>query len=126
MHPYHLVDLHKSLYGLKQAPLAWNWTFDQQVKSAGFTPTNTDSCIYMCHHEQNMDIISVYVDNIVVILSAEHLNSVKSMLATTFKMKDMGPISSILGVEVICDRQHMESLSFNREDTSHQSLITST
>jgi hypothetical protein len=73
-HPDYVCLLQKSLYGLKQAPLLWNWTFNMHMCTIGFTLLEADLCIYILKtvHDQLLTIVSVYVDNCLII--SLHMN----------------------------------------------------
>jgi hypothetical protein len=42
-----VLRLLKSLYGLKQAPIEWNKDIDKNIRSIGFEPLISESCIYV-------------------------------------------------------------------------------
>ncbi len=83
----------------------WNRTLDQHLQSLHFKPTNADPCIYIQKQGGNLLIVSVYVDDCLIIGTRDAVNQTKQSLAAKFKIKDLGPVSSILGVEIIRDQQ---------------------
>ena len=58
-----------------------------------------DPCLYIKHVGDQMIMLLVWVDDIIVRASTEVLlNSVKQMLKSVFKMKDLGRVSYFLGI----------------------------
>jgi hypothetical protein len=49
-------------------------------------------------------ILSVYVDNLIIIGRPDDVDAVKKKLAAHFKLKDLGPVLTILGICIIHDR----------------------
>ena len=87
----------KAMYGLPQAGRDWFNTFTSFLKHLDFIQCQADSCVFT---KKNI-IIGVYVDDLA--LAAENetiLEEVKNKLKERFKMKDLGVISSILGIQV--------------------------
>ena len=60
------LKLLKSLYGLKQAPRNWNKNIVEQIKSLGFKKGVLDSCLFVKYINQEIYLISLYVDDIFV------------------------------------------------------------
>ncbi len=52
----------------------------------------------------NISVVSIYVDDCLIIGRRLHVNKIKASLAKKFKIKDLGLVNSILGIEVLCDR----------------------
>jgi hypothetical protein len=49
-------------------------------------------------------IVPVFVDNITLVSkSKEKIAELKAQLASCFKLRDFGPTSFVLGIEVLCD-----------------------
>ena len=107
------LRLLQSLYGLKQAAFDWYNTCDRKLVSLGFTSSNSDPCMYL--NKLKGMIILVYVDDITII--AHHKQDIawfKKEFRQDFKIKDLGDLKKILGVEIKRDRR-------NRTITIHQS-----
>jgi hypothetical protein len=104
-HPDYVCKLKKSLYGLKQAPLLWNRTIDEFLHKLGFSPTAADPCIYEREQDQRKAFISLYVDDCVVIADRRDIDPIKRALASKFPTKDLGEATSILGIEIVRDRE---------------------
>jgi hypothetical protein len=127
--PHHVFKLKRALYGLKQAPLAWNRTLDAFLIKIGFVAAQADPCLYTLHnHGASSDsdagpynpelhrlfvhtpidgkplvFLSVYVDDLLVVGMSVDVEVVKEHLRNRFHVKDFGPVSTILGIDVIYD-----------------------
>ncbi|ELR11993.1 Reverse transcriptase (RNAdependent DNA polymerase) [Acanthamoeba castellanii str. Neff] len=101
--PDHVCLLCKSLYGLHQALLEWNRMMDRHLCSHHFLPTHTNPCIYVLQESSALVIITVYINDCVIVAPLEHVEHTKTVLHDSFRMKDLGQARSILGMEVMCD-----------------------
>jgi hypothetical protein len=72
--------------------------------NAGFKPLDPDPCIYIKRAKSNLTIISVYVDDLLIIGTRENVNATKEIIKNNFKCKDLGEVKYILGIEVKRDR----------------------
>jgi hypothetical protein len=115
-HPDYICLLQKSLYRLKQAPLLWNRTFDMHMCTIGFTPLEADLCIYILKtvHSQPLTIVSVYIDDCLIIGLRMNVDRIKQQLAGKILIKDLRPASSILSVEVLHDC-HTHTLQLHQQ-----------
>lgn len=106
-HPHHVCRLKKALYGLKQAPRAWYHELCQYLFSAGFANSQSDAFLFILKQMRLTIFVLVYVDDIIIKRSDPVLvQKAIQKLAERFPIKDLGPLSYILGVEVLpC--QHM-------------------
>ena len=81
----HLCRLIKSLYGLKQAGREWNIEFNQQLKSHGWNPSMVDPCAYFRKTTEGIEIIVVWVDDLLLFASNKELMAkMKSELQSIF------------------------------------------
>ncbi len=103
--PNHVCCLWCSLYGLKQALLAWNQTLDGHLRASSFVPVESDPCVYVKGKGRDILIISIYVDDCLLITANHNIDKLKSVLTNQFKMKDLGLVHSILRIEVIHDKK---------------------
>ena len=91
----------KGLYGLKQSPRLWNKTLDSALRQLDFTPLPDDPCIYRRGSGPTLVYLAVYVDDLVLAgATSDVISSVKSELSLRFNMKDLGPLTHCLGMEV--------------------------
>jgi hypothetical protein len=91
----------KSLYGLRQAPRKWNDQIHSFLISLGFMRLESDYGLYVRGKGQEMELVSVYVDDLLV--AAKSLNAVekiKAALKGRFEMSDFGEATTILGINI--------------------------
>ncbi len=105
-----VYKLQKSLYGTKQAGSNWYSTLsDFIINELKFIRLKTDSCVYIKYTKNGrLLIITTFVDDIVVfydMLDVVEFNECKSMFMNKFSMKDLGPISFLLGYKITRDRE---------------------
>ena len=62
-----VFKLTKSLYGLKQAPKQWHENFDSCMIENGYKSNEYDKCIYSKSWNNLHVIISLYVDDILIL-----------------------------------------------------------
>ncbi|CAI7896474.1 unnamed protein product [Closterium sp. NIES-54] len=93
--------LHKALYGLKQAPRAWNEEIGTTLIAAGFDRIACDEALYIRFVDEEPVYVLVYVDDLLLVSPRlELIGQVKEVLAQRYQMKDLGEVSTYLGVEV--------------------------
>lgn len=94
--------LERSLYSLRQAPWAWFNSFTDYVKSIGFTQTRSDASLFVLRDSTGVvAYLLLYVDDMVLAAKTSVLlHAIISKLKTAFAIKDMGPVSYFLGVDV--------------------------
>ena len=100
--PKHVCKLQRALYGLKQAPRAW---FDRLSVfffiSCGFFYSLADPSLFVCHSDQGVLVLLVYIDDMLLTRSSTALvNSFVQTLSHEFSMKDLGPVHHFLRVEI--------------------------
>lgn len=101
-HPDWVCRLKRCIYGLKQASRVWNKTLDKHLKTKGFEQTKADPCIYVRNTPEGKTILCVYVDDLLIFATNNKLRDyARDILKERFKMKDIGDIKFILGVQVI-------------------------
>ncbi|CAI7876058.1 unnamed protein product [Closterium sp. NIES-53] len=93
--------LHKALYGLKQAPRAWNEEISTTLIAAEFDRSACDEALYIRFVDEEPVYVLVYVDDLLLVSPRlELIDQVKEVLAQRYQMKDLGEVSTYLGVEV--------------------------
>jgi hypothetical protein len=101
----HVCKLKKSLYGLKQSPRCWNAEFTKYMRELKFTQSGADSCVFI-QNDEELSIIAVYVDDLIIITSTnKRMKELKQLLASQFKMKDMGELHYCLGINIHQDKE---------------------
>ncbi|KAK1613214.1 hypothetical protein QYE76_036887 [Lolium multiflorum] len=100
--PGHYCKLVRSLYGLKQAPRAWHARLSSVLGSLGFTPSVTDTSLFVLRRPDVTVYLLVYVDDIIVLSSsAAAIPRLISQLRSEFSVKDLGVLHYFLGIEVL-------------------------
>lgn len=95
----------KSLYGLKQSGRRWHANINHSLISNGFTPLHADRCVYVRRKADGIDIIALYVDDLLIASSRySELLAIKRKLTQQYEMEDMGEASFILGIDIQRDR----------------------
>ena len=104
-HPSYVCKLHKAIYGLKQAPRAWYHELRQFLLTSGFKNSHSDTSLFVLRSSNHVVYLLVYVDDIILTGSSDTLVSqFVDYLAQRFSLKDLGPLSYFLGVEVVPHR----------------------
>ncbi|KAI0499127.1 hypothetical protein KFK09_020028 [Dendrobium nobile] len=101
-HPDYVCKLHKTIYGLKQAPRQWFTTFTAFLQTNGFIFSKLDPSLLIYDHGNIQLYILLYVDDILI--TGSHQNSISTLirkLQTAFSLKELGPISFFLGIQVL-------------------------
>ena len=97
----YVCKLSKSIYGLKQSPRLWSEKLGAAMKELGFTKAYSDPSLYIYDKDNIKVIVPVFVDDITLAsASNEALDKFVVELATHFKLRDLGPTSLLLGVEI--------------------------
>src|SRR5579871_854038 len=96
--------LKRALYGLKRSARLWQEKLSRVLQSLGYFPVSADHCIY--RNAKTGIIIATYVDDFLIFgPSKDQISELKSKLAETLKVEDLGPCQQFLGVKVIRDRE---------------------
>ncbi|XP_019194028.1 PREDICTED: uncharacterized protein LOC109188018 [Ipomoea nil] len=93
--------LQRALYGLKQAPRAWFAKFSSTIAQFGFTSSPHDSALFVRHTNKSVVFLLLYVDDMIITGDDSMvIFDVQRYLNQHFEMKDLGPLSYFLGLEV--------------------------
>jgi hypothetical protein len=99
-----VCKLKRSLYGLKQAPRNWNKTFHGWMIKYGFKSSDADHCVYVLIVNGSIIVVILYVDDVIIAGDNQAVvDHFKDAIACRFKMKDLGALRWVLGMEVIRD-----------------------
>jgi hypothetical protein len=103
--PFAVVfKLKQSLYGLKEAPRAWFKKCKSTLLRFSFDQSQYDSFLFLCKTPTSLVLILVYVDDIVIIgINSSLIANLKQNIQASFHMKDLGPLTYFLGLEVHID-----------------------
>ena len=74
----------------------------------GYNRLNADPCVYFKKFgEKDFIVLLLYVDDMLVAdLNKDRIEELKAHLARKFKMKDLGPATKILGMQIHQDRNN--------------------
>jgi hypothetical protein len=93
--------LRRALYGLKQAPRAWFAKFSSTISQHGFSASSYDSALFFRRLDHGITLLLLYVDNMIITGDdVQGIQDLKRFLGQHFEMKDLGPLSYFLGLEV--------------------------
>ena len=97
--------LMKGLYGLKQGGRLWYQKLGDTLDSMGFTQIQSDPSIYVWVSDGVRIILPVFVDNITIVSQdLAKITSFKESLRKIFKIKELGPLSYLLGIKIDYDQ----------------------
>jgi hypothetical protein len=100
-HPTYVCKLHKAIYGLKQAPRAWYTRLSNFLLEIGFTASLVDTSLFFHISSHVQVFLLIYVDDIIVTGTHPHLlSSLIHRMQQELPMKDLGPLSYFLGIQV--------------------------
>ncbi|KAK5959780.1 uncharacterized protein PWA37_001157 [Arxiozyma heterogenica] len=115
VHPNHVWQLYGGMYGLKQAPLLWNTHIHKTLSRRGFTRHDGEYGIYFKNVDNFKVLIALYVDDLLIAApNKDIMNSVKAGLNEAYSMKDLGPVSKFLGMNVYQD--NLNNITISMED----------
>lgn len=99
--PNYVCKLQKALYGLKQAPRAWFNKLKVFLQGCGFHACFSDTSLFVLHTVSAITYVLVYVDDIIVTgFDSVFIGNFIRSLNHIFALKDLGPLSFFLGIEV--------------------------
>ena len=100
-----VLRLRKALYGLKQAGRLWNQKLHSTFDSLGFTRLKSDPSVYVYSKDSVRLIIPIFIDDITIAATSKAaIAQTVSDLQKHFKLRDLGPTSYLLGIEITRDR----------------------
>ena len=90
----------ESLYKLKQTPRIWYNRMKNFLMSLGFTKSKADSNIYFKVEGERPVMLLLYVDDLFLKGKEELFKDARMRFATGFKMKYLGIMHYLIGMEV--------------------------
>ena len=99
-----VCKLQKGLYGLKQSGRLWNKKLGGVLENLGLKSIPADHSIW--RSDGGDILLAVYVDDILLFgKDMQSLQRIKDVLNTSFRMKDLGAVNTMLSLNVIRNRQ---------------------
>jgi Reverse transcriptase (RNA-dependent DNA polymerase) len=96
-----VCKLERTLYGLKQSLRAWFGWFYGAMKGYGFIKSNSDHTLFYKRDQGNIVVQIIYLDDMIITrYDQEEIQMLETMLSKEFKMKILGGLKYILGIEV--------------------------
>ena len=95
-----VVRLLRSLYGLKQASRCWNKKAVNAILEKGYTQSTADPCMFYRVRDNKTEILTLFVDDCLVMGKRESIDEVIGGLSKEFKLRNLGPVKLILGIKV--------------------------
>ncbi|KAE9067260.1 hypothetical protein PF007_g28142 [Phytophthora fragariae] len=92
--------LKKSIYGLRQSPRNWNNTLHLVLIEFGFCQSYKDEGLYWIRIEDRLVLLPIYVDDILLVGNEKDVNFVDKALTERFKMKILGDVNYLLGLQI--------------------------
>jgi transposase len=100
-----IIQLINALYSLKQSPRQWQIEVKKALKKLNFEPLISDESTY--YNKDLRIFIITYVDDFLIIRpTLKEINHIKSEIGKVFEIKDLGPVSYFLGIQVFRDRKN--------------------
>jgi hypothetical protein len=93
------LRLKKAVYGLREAPYSWYTHCTGILKTEGFVRSDNDHCLFWIYPPGSTErcFVLIYVDDFTLMTkSAEHMDWLKSRLASLFDLKDLGAANQVL------------------------------
>ena len=110
----HLI---KTTYSLKQSGREWNTELDKQLTHYGFWKLISDPCAYIKWDENEISIVTVWVDNLLLFISNDEIMvRVKEYIKSTWETTDIGEPTKIISIKI--------TLGENSISISQQNYIT--
>lgn len=101
-----MCGLTKCLYGLKPAPRQWNAKLSQTLLKFEFKQSEYDHSLFIKKTTKVMVLVLIYMDDMLITRSSLLLiEETKDQLKQFFKMKDLGELKYILGIEFSRSKQ---------------------
>ena len=99
--------LNRYLYGLKTSGFEWHETFSKFLLKLKFTKSRNDPCMFTkLTRDGGLMRIILYVDDALCTTNSEEMwHDIREQVDARFKMSEHGPLTNILGMNVIHDRE---------------------
>ena len=109
------MKLKKSLYELRRSPRNWFNTIDDSLRDIGFTATASDPCVYIFRSDDNLSVLTMYVDDLLLLRgNTPLLTDLKTQLIGRFAMTDTEDVSMVPSMQITRDRE-AKTLTISQE-----------
>jgi len=99
---HYVAHLNKALYGLKQGGRTWYKTLCHTLEELGFKRAEYDHGVFYSRTKAGTTILAIHVDDCTITGTSQALlNEHKICINKHYPMTDLGPISWLLGIQVI-------------------------
>ncbi|MCP4127166.1 MAG: hypothetical protein GY753_08905 [Gammaproteobacteria bacterium] len=94
--------LSRAIYGMKQSGKLWYDELRGTLKKLGYAPTKTDPCAFTRRHNDERDIIAVYVDDLLITGTGNRnrLDSIVLEIGKFYDITNLGAASHLLGIGI--------------------------
>ena len=127
--PHLVYKLHKAIYGLKQAPRSWFLKLSHTLHTLGFTPTKSDTSLFVRFTPSHTLFVLVYVDDILITGSSlSAITTLISSLNSCFALKNLGDLHHFLGIQVTrtsMGDMHLSQSQYIRELLHPTTMVSS-
>ena len=97
-----VAKLRKALYGLKQGGRTWYQALLRALTEIGFTRSEYDHGVFFMRSKDGLVILAIHVDDCTITGTSQSLlDTNKALINARYAMTDLGPISWLLGIQVI-------------------------
>lgn len=102
-HP--VARLHVALYGSKQGALKWYNELCKALYELGLQRSEADWGVFFMHDRSDILLLAAHVDDCTVTgNNSDRVRNFKTAIAAKYKLSDLGPIASLLGMKVTRNR----------------------
>jgi hypothetical protein len=99
--PHYVCKLKKALNGIRQAPRQWFAELREELTRLGLLQSERDPTIFFQCSSADCVYVVVFVDDLLIAATRQQqADDLTSNLAQKFELKDLGPVSTYLGIEI--------------------------
>lgn len=121
-HEGQVLKLKKAIYGLKQSSRAWYRKVDECLLNIGYRKSKIEPCMYTKIRNNLRTIVTIFVDDFFIFSNdCNETEYLKNVLASHFKLKDLGDIRKCLGVNVSVNKSK-KTITLSQSDYIDQVL----
>jgi hypothetical protein len=95
-----LCEVKKVIYGFKQLGQMWYNRLSKFLPLKGYTNIDDCPCVFIKKSSTGFCIISVYIDDLNIIVNEKDINEAHYHFKTEFEMKDLGQTKFCLDIHL--------------------------